>query len=260
MEILRWQVGNTLKNYQYIVCDHERNALVIDPLDTMQIGALIREQSLKVKAILLTHEHDDHAAEAAPLQKAWGVPVYSSATNAALVKAQVTAVANGALLPFSREFSVRAVETPGHSSGHMAFDINGFLFSGDCLFHGGCGHCRLPGANLEEHFKTLNTRLIRLSPDLILMPGHYYAARNLDFCLHVEPQNARARSLRAKIRSDADEMLHQTTLKQEKEYNPFLRLSNPAIRARISELTGRNMAEVEDFTVFRELRGLRDGW
>ncbi len=260
MEILRWQVGNSLRNYQYIVCDHERNALVIDPLDTTQIGELIRDQKLKVKAILLTHEHNDHAAEAAPLQKAWQVPVYSSQINAGLIKAQVTPVSDGGLVPFSSEFTVRAVETPGHAAGHTAFDINGFFFSGDCLFHGGCGHCRLPGANLEEHFKTLGARLTRLSPDLILMPGHYYAARNLDFCLHVEPQNSRARSLRAKIKSDGDEMLHQTTLKQEKEYNPFFRLANPAIRTRISELTGRNMAEVEDFTVFRELRALRDSW
>lgn len=260
MEILRWQVGNPLKNYQYIVCDHERNALVIDPLDTMQIGELIRDQKLKVKGILLTHEHNDHAAEAAPLQKAWHVPVYSSATNAALVKAEVTVVADGGLIPFSKEFTVRAVETPGHAAGHTAYNINGFFFSGDCLFHGGCGHCRLPGANLEEHFKTLTVRLGSLSPDLILMPGHYYAARNLDFSLHVEPQNARARSLRAKIQSDADEMRHQTTIKQEKEYNPFLRLATAGVRARVSELTGRNMAEAEDFTVFRELRALRDSW
>ncbi len=260
MEILRWQVGNALRNYQYIVCDHEQNALVIDPLDTAQIGALIRGQKLKIKGILLTHYHPDHAAEANPLQKSWRVPVYSSPTNAALVKAQVTPVSDGALVPFSSEFTVRAVDTPGHAAGHTAFEINGFFFSGDCLFHGGCGHCRLPGANLEEHFKTLTARLNRLSPNLILMPGHYYAARNLDFSLHVEPQNGRARALRGKIISDGDEMLHQTTLKQEKEYNPFLRLAENRIRARITELTGRNMDEAEDFTVFRELRALRDNW
>ncbi|MFO1472722.1 MAG: MBL fold metallo-hydrolase [Turneriella sp.] len=127
MEILRWQVGNSLKNYQYIVCDHERNALVIDPLDTTQIGELIRDQKLKVKGILLTHEHNDHAAEAAPLQKAWHVPVYSSATNAALVKAGVTVVADGGLIPFSKEFSVRAVETPGHAAEPHCLQYQQFL-------------------------------------------------------------------------------------------------------------------------------------
>ena len=128
------------------------------------------------------------------------------------------------------------------------------------MFHGGCGHCRLPGADLEEHYRTFSERLVRLTPDLILMPGHYYAARNLDFSLHVEPQNTRARAMREKLACDADEMAHQTTIKQEGDYNPFLRLSNRALRLRLSELTGRNLSEASDKKVFFELRRLRDSW
>ena len=257
MEILRWQAGNELKNYQYIICDDERNAVLIDPLDSTEIQRLIAQQKLSVKAILISHEHDDHAALAGPLQKVFSTKVISSQQNVGRIAAQLTTVANGEVLSFGG-LNVRAIETPGHTAGHIAFEIGGFLFTADCLFHGGCGHCRSAGANIEEHYRTLHERLARLRPDLVLMPGHYYARRNLDFSLHVEPDNGRARALRARLTTDSDEMAHQTTLKQEREYNPFLRLSRRNLRARISELTGRNLSEASDFAVFRELRALRD--
>ncbi len=260
MEILRWQVGNTLKNYEYILCDAQKNAVLLDPLDTAEIANLVESQKLKVKAILISHEHNDHAAEALPMQQKYGVPVYTSPANISLIKARATAVADGGMVPLTGELKIKLHVTPGHTVGHAAFEVNGFLFSGDCLFHGGCGHCRLPGANVEEHFRTFSERLTKLSPDLIIMPGHYYAARNLDFSLHVEPQNARARALRAKLITEQDELGHETTLKQEKEYNPFMRLTSRQLRARVAELTGRNLAEANDLAVFTELRSLRDKW
>lgn len=260
MEILRWQVGNSLKNYQYILCDAEKNAVLIDPLDTGEIHKLVQNKNLRVKAILISHEHNDHAGEALPMQAKYGVPVYTSPANIALIKAEATPLPDTGAIALSDSLTVKLRLTPGHTVGHAAFEINGFLFSGDCLFHGGCGHCRLPGANVEEHYRTFSERLRRLSPDLIIMPGHYYAARNLDFSLHVEPQNASARELRSRITSEADELKHQTTLNQERDYNPFFRLTNPNLRTRVAELTGRALHDASDFAVFTELRGLRDHW
>jgi hydroxyacylglutathione hydrolase len=260
MEILRWQVGNNLKNYQYIFSDAQKNAVVVDPLDTPEIFKLAASQRLKVKAILITHEHDDHAGGAESTQNHFGAPIYASAHTASAIAGEVTALSDKAAVPLTGELRIRLHATPGHTQGHAAFEVHGFLFTGDCLFHGGCGHCRTPGASIEEHFRTLSERLTHLSPDLMLMPGHYYAARNLDFSLHVEPHNARARELRSKIKSDADELQHQTTLKQEKDYNPFLRLQSRTLRSRVTELCGRNMAEASDLSVFSELRSLRDKW
>lgn len=260
MEILRWQVGNSLKNYQYILCDSQKNAVLIDPLDTGEINKLVQNKNLRVKAILISHEHNDHAGEALPMQEKYNVPVYTSPANVALIKAEATPVPDAGTLGLSAELSFQLRLTPGHTAGHAAFEVNGFLFSGDCLFHGGCGHCRLPGANVEEHYRTFSERLSRLSPELIVMPGHYYAARNLDFSLHVEPQNTRAREWRARIVTEADELRHQTTLAQERDYNPFFRLANPNLRTRVAELTGHDLHDASDLTVFTELRSLRDHW
>lgn len=260
MEILRWQVSNALKNYQYILCDAQKNAVLLDPLDIGEIDQLVQNNGLHVRAILISHEHNDHAGEALPMQKKYGVPVYTSAANSALIQADATAVRDTDVITASDELKIKLHLTPGHTVGHAAFEADGFLFSGDCLFHGGCGHCRLPGANIEEHYRTFSERLTRLSPELVVMPGHYYAARNLDFSLHVEPQNTLARELRSRITSEADELQHQTTLKQEKGYNPFLRLSNPNLRRRVSELTGRELHNADELAVFTALRALRDQW
>jgi hydroxyacylglutathione hydrolase len=260
MQILRWQVGNDLKNYQYLLADEQHDCVAIDPFDLHQIDELLIREKLTLRAILLTHEHPDHADGAVPLQQRLHVPVYTSAHNVGILKVRATAVPDGARIKVTPELQIVLRSTPGHTAGHAAFEINGFLFSGDCLFHGGCGHCRTQGAKVDEHFRTINQRLAQLSPDLILMPGHYYAARNLDFCLHVEPGNERARSLRARIQTEADEMSHQATLKQEADYNPFLRLSSPGLRRRLAELTGHSFGDASDLQVFRDLRRLRDSW
>ncbi len=260
MEILRWQAGNTLKNYQYILNDTEKNAVLIDPLDVAEITAMLQRFKLTARAIFITHEHDDHAGAADSLQREFKIPVYTTRPTAERISVQVTPVETNTTVKVTRDLQLKLRSTPGHSAGHAAYEINGFFFSGDCLFHGGCGHCRLPGADVHEHYRTLSERLSKLPPELILMPGHYYAARNLDFSLHVEPQNTRARALREKITCDADEMAHQTTLKQEGDYNPFMRLSNRAVRSRLSDLTGMKLMEANDEKIFTELRLLRDSW
>jgi hydroxyacylglutathione hydrolase len=260
MEILRWQVGNSLKNYQYILCDSEKNAALIDPLDGDGILALTKSQKLKIRAILITHEHPDHVGDAVRLMNLFSVPVYSSAANTALLHFPVTSVVDGGEIKIGRDLKIILRSTPGHTQGHAAYEADGFLFSGDCLFHGGCGHCRSKGSDMEEHYRTIMERLKNLSPDLILMPGHYYAARNLDYSLHVEPGNPRALDLRSRIKSESDELNHQTTLRDEKDYNPFMRLSSRPLRGRLGELTGRALSDVTDLAVFTELRKLRDSW
>ncbi|MBS0618912.1 MAG: MBL fold metallo-hydrolase [Spirochaetes bacterium] len=259
MKILRWQVDNSLQNYQYILVDDAQSAIVIDPLDVPEIRRLLRRENLNLRGILVTHEHDDHAAEAGPLQREFSVPVYSSHTNKALLASVTTALADGESI-HALMYPVTLRSTPGHSAGHAAFEANGFLFSGDALFHSGCGHCRNAGANLIEHYHTLHDRLPKFSPGLILMPGHYYAARNLDFSLHVEPQNARALAMRAKIKTALDELQLQTSLRNEQAYNPFLRLRQPSLKRRLSALVGKDLTEASEQTVFQELRALRDRW
>lgn len=260
MEILRWQAMNSLANYQHIVCDAEKNAVFIDPLDVEQIAALVKRLALRPRAVLVTHEHFDHAGESARMQEAYSIPVYSSRSAAPAIGRHVEPLADKGELPLSTELIFRLHETPGHTPGHAVFEVAGLLFTGDCLFHAGCGHCRSAGASVDEHYRSLTERLPALNPDLVVFPGHYYARRNLDFALYVEPDNRRSQDLRRRLNTEQDESAHQTTLRQEREYNPFLRLHSRSLRRRLSELTGKDFTEASALQVFIELRQLRDAW
>ncbi|MBV6492684.1 MAG: Hydroxyacylglutathione hydrolase GloB [Turneriella sp.] len=260
MQILRWQVGNSLKNYQYIVADAQKNAFLIDPLDLEEIEKVVVRENLRLKTILITHEHHDHAARAHEIQDKFSVPIYASTEAAPYITGSVTPTHDKAVIQNKTDLRAIVHKTPGHTAGHLAYEIGGFLFCGDALFHGGCGNCKSASANLDEQYKTINERLQLLSPDLIVMPGHYYAMRNLDFALFIEPENKRAHEMRSRIQSDADEMQHQSTLKLEREYNPFMRTPLRNIRARVAQLIEKDLSEISDSAVFKEIRTLRDSW
>ncbi len=80
-----------------------------------------------ISAILLTHEHDDHARGAGPLSRAFGIPVMA---NAATLAAAAASLAGAALAPFdtARPFQVGPFEVTEFSVSHDAADPVGFTF------------------------------------------------------------------------------------------------------------------------------------
>lgn len=63
----------------YIVWDKNKNAVVIDPaFDAKRITQIIKENSLLLKAIFLTHCHADHIAALKDLLNEFNVPVYGN--------------------------------------------------------------------------------------------------------------------------------------------------------------------------------------
>jgi glyoxylase-like metal-dependent hydrolase (beta-lactamase superfamily II) len=71
---------------------------------------------------------------------------------------------------------IELIHTPGHTPGSQCFLVDGKLVSGDTLFLEGCGRTDLPGSDPEEMYRTLQQRLLRISDDTIIFPGHLYSA------------------------------------------------------------------------------------
>src|SRR5690606_29399 len=82
------------------------------------------------------------------------------------------------------EFKV--IEVPGHTRGHVAYVGQGWVFTGDTLFTGGCG--RLFEGVPDQLYHSLLT-LAELPPDTQVYCGHEYTKKNLDFALVVDPTN-----------------------------------------------------------------------
>jgi len=91
-------------------------------------------------------------------------------------------------------------------------------------------------------------------------PGHEYLARNLEFTLDREPANPDAPQYLARAREHNAAAAAVTTLGEEKRFNTFLRLQNPAViaalRAKFPDLPERP----DPKTVFVKLRELRNKW
>ncbi len=70
------------------------------------------------------------------------------------------------------ELSVDVLRVPGHSPAHLAYLIDGHLFSGDVLFAGSVGRTDLPGASWEVLEASIRMLVETLPPETPVHPGH----------------------------------------------------------------------------------------
>jgi len=142
--------------------------VVIDPGpdDPAHLDA-VRAEAGRVRVILLTHRHPDHAPGAAALGRATGAPVHAwrpEQGESPLTAGQEFAAGDGTLL--------RAVHTPGHTTDHVVFfapDARA-LFTGDAVLGRGTSVIDPPEGDLGAYMRSLDA-MIALHPRTIY-PGH----------------------------------------------------------------------------------------
>jgi len=162
------------------------------------------------------------------------------------------AVAEGDTCAFGAS-RARVCDTPGHTSGHMAFwfENGNALFCGDTLFALGCG--RLFEGTPQQMWTSLQ-KLRALPDDTIVYCAHEYTQSNAAFALSVDGENSTLQTYAAEIRAKrADgKPTIPSQLGLEKATNPFLRADNAQLAAAIG------MAGANSTDVFREIRGRKD--
>lgn len=142
-------------------------AVVIDP--AMDDAAHLREVlkvAGRIGAILLTHDHPDHAPGATTLAGMTGAPVH------AIHPAQgMERLRDGQVLRMPGVELV-AVATPGHTADHVAFLLqpDRALFTGDAVLGRGTSVIDPPEGDLAQYLRSLH-RMRDLEPRTIL-PGH----------------------------------------------------------------------------------------
>ena len=142
-------------------------AVVVDPgPDDPAHLAEVRREAGVVGAILLTHDHPDHAPGASALARDTGAPVLAfrpPAGGRRLRDGEIVRAGDAAL---------RAIHTPGHSPDHVAFALEGerALFTGDAVLGRGTSVIDPPEGDLAAYLRSLR-RMLDLAPR-ILYPGH----------------------------------------------------------------------------------------
>jgi hydroxyacylglutathione hydrolase len=184
-------VGPLQCNCSILGDETSREAIVVDPGDDIsRIMALLRQHSLTVKQIVITHAHIDHIAGAAKLKQLTGAPILYNQNDLPLVK-MMDMQANwlgvgvpevpppddnlddGKLIAITG-LSGSILHTPGHTEGSVCLYLpeRGLLIAGDTLFAGSVGRTDLPGGNTRKLLASIHERLLTLPDEVTVIPGH----------------------------------------------------------------------------------------
>jgi len=167
-----WEVDNNV----WVIGD-ERECLVVDAAhDADAILGVIAGR--KVRAILLTHAHNDHVNVATDLRERTGAPIHlhpearvvwalsqDDAPDATLTDGQVFRIG---------DVSLRVLHTPGHAPGACSFHASALhvVFTGDTLFNGGPGATGRSFSSFDQIIESIRTRLLTLPGGTVVLTGH----------------------------------------------------------------------------------------
>jgi glyoxylase-like metal-dependent hydrolase (beta-lactamase superfamily II) len=150
------------------------HAVLIDTGGPMEpIVQAIEEHRLTVSHVLCTHHHIDHVQYNAAYQKKFGCPICGHRSENKLFGGLDVELADGDEL-VAGGLNIRAVHTPGHTLGMLAYLINDErLFTGDTLFRRTVGGTRAPGhTNFEDLQHSIMEVLMKFPKETKIHPGH----------------------------------------------------------------------------------------
>ena len=186
MKLYHLITGPLRVNAYFLVNENTNEAVLIDGGENYKKIKQVEDgNGFKIKALLLTHAHFDHAGCAKKLQDD-GVKVYIGAPDAPKLLNDDNLSGD-----FGREFeyltadktvidgdiitecgiSFKVIATPGHTDGSVCFVVENMLFSGDTLFLESVGRTDFKSGSRADLVKSVK-KLFELEGDYKVYPGH----------------------------------------------------------------------------------------
>ena len=188
-------VFNPFYENTIVLSSEKKNCLIFDPgcyesFEYDEINEYISLNELNVKAIINTHCHIDHVLgnyelkrkHKAPLKipknerdiyqavpayaPQWGITNYSNTEVDEYLKEDM-------LLNID-EVTLRTIEVPGHSPGHLMFyeEREKVVIGGDVLFRESIGRTDLPGGDHQVLLSNIQEKVYTLPDEVTVYPGH----------------------------------------------------------------------------------------
>lgn len=163
----------------YIVHDGGEALLIDTAYNAPAMLEWLRTHRLRLVGIGLTHGHVDHAEGIEEILQHNDVPVYLGSDDIELLgwrprPDQLVDPADGRRITVGRR-TVHCFTTPGHTAGGMCYRVEDaqqpVCFVGDTLFAGSIGRSN-PRELYPTHLQSVRSRLMSLTPQYQLLPGH----------------------------------------------------------------------------------------
>jgi len=221
-------------NYSYLIVDDKANeAAAVDPAEPQKVLAVLSQTGAKLTSILTTHHHQRHSVG--------NIELVLTKPNLAVYGADARIPELNYVCKHNEEFTVgtlkvRSFHTPSHTKGSVCYyvrdgnemneELEKAVFTGDTLLTGGCG--KFVEGDAKDMYNVLYNILGQLPKDTKVYCGHECAMNNLQFANTVDPSN---QYLRKKLAfSQMNQISVPSTLEEELEYNPYLRLTESSIQ------------------------------
>ncbi|MEF7616150.1 hydroxyacylglutathione hydrolase [Aquincola sp. MAHUQ-54] len=238
-------------NYIWMI-DDGAQALVVDPGEAAPVEAALGARGLELAGILVTHHHADHVGGVDALRPRLTGPVYGPRREH-IPEPALRVEGGDTVTLMGLRFEV--IDVPGHTAGHVAYLLRDFpqgpvLFCGDTLFSGGCGRLfEGTPAQMHESLECLSA----LPGSTRVCCAHEYTLSNLRFAAAVEAGNSALADYTAWCREQRAQGLPTlpSTIAREREVNPFLRSTAPAV---VRAARDHGAADASPVTVFATLR------
>ena len=191
MKIEKYVVGMIGTNCYLVINEETKDTVMVDPgAYPTKLKNAVKEQGLKLKAVLLTHAHFDHIMGLSDVMEDIKIPVYVEEADLPMMMdgesnlssgymrggyqfADAVPVRDGQQLQIAG-FQFRVIHTPGHTPGGCCyyFPYEDVIFTGDSLFCGSIGRTDFKGGSMSDLVRTVKEKIMTLPEHTEVYPGH----------------------------------------------------------------------------------------
>ena len=206
--IIKLPVTGVFTTNSYFLIDCETNhGFLIDPgAEANKLLNYIKENNLIIEKVLITHGHFDHIGAVKEISEVLNIPVYVHGEGKRYIQNTIWNLSSGCgqnitieatnyiknndliKLGSNSKMILRAIYVEGHTLDGVVFysENEKAAFVGDNIFYGGIGRSDYYGGDLVTLLTEVKHKILTMSEDTILYPGHGQATtvRDMkDMCL-----------------------------------------------------------------------------
>lgn len=186
---------NPFQENTFVLYNDEKQGWIVDPgmynpAEHLVLKNFLQETDIQLQAIINTHTHIDHICGVQSLLDEYAIPfgihrldlpiLQGAAGYAAMLGFDFGTAPQPSFFISEKEplllgaDPLQVLLAPGHSPGSICFysPEGQWLIGGDVLFNGSIGRSDLPGGNYDTLLHSIQTQLLPLPDDTVVLPGH----------------------------------------------------------------------------------------